>query len=130
MQAEAAERGREAEELRQQLSSGTQHADALAAAQSQAHDLEQQLSQLQAALQQEASTAQQALQVCPSLHRDDFQGQHATGLVMEDFSALMMVYVEAFRLCTKACESQNGELAVLAGQGQLCERGGRPGQGL
>ena len=62
MQADAAERAREAEELRQQLSSGAQHADALATAQSRTHDLEQQLKQLQAALQQENGRAQEALQ--------------------------------------------------------------------
>lgn len=67
LQVEAADRAREAEELRQQLSSGAQHADALAAAQSQVHDLEQQLSQVQAALQQETSRAQEALQVCAVL---------------------------------------------------------------
>ena len=66
---EAADRAREAEELRQQLSGGAQHADALAAAQSQVHDLEQQLSQVQAALQQEASRAQEALQVCSASWR-------------------------------------------------------------
>ena len=90
VQAEAAERGREAEELRQQLSSGAQHADALAAAQSQVHELEQQLGQVQAALQQESSTAQQALQVChPLLCR------HAPGLTCTEVLPCLVVYKEA-----------------------------------
>ena len=91
VQAEAAERTREAEELRQQLSSGAQHADALAAAQSQVHDLEQQLGQVQAALQQETSTAQQALQVCPSPH--DVHMYQAACLNTNKDSALHGVYL-------------------------------------
>jgi len=66
MQAEAADRARESEELRQQLGSNAQHADALAAAQSQVHDLEQHVRQLETAVQQENSRAQEALQVCPN----------------------------------------------------------------
>lgn len=63
VQANTAERAREAEELRQQLSSGPQHAEALSAARSRQLELEQQIDQLKAALQQEASNAQTTLEV-------------------------------------------------------------------
>ena len=64
MQADAAYKAQEAEELQRQLGSGAQDAEALAAAQSQVHGLQQQAQQLQTALQLETSRAEEALQVC------------------------------------------------------------------
>ena len=64
MQADATYKAQEAEELRRQLGSGAESAEALAAAQSQVHGLQEQVLQLQAALQHETSRAEEALQVC------------------------------------------------------------------
>ena len=64
MQADAAYKAQEAEELQRQLGNGAESAEALAAAQSQVHGLQQQAQQLQSALQHETSRAEEALQVC------------------------------------------------------------------
>ena len=63
MQADAAYKAQEAEELQRQLGSGAESAEALAAAQSEVHGLQGQVQQLQAALQHETSRAEEALQV-------------------------------------------------------------------
>ena len=129
MKAEAADRAREAEELRQQLSSGAQHADALAAAQSQVHDLEQQLSQVQGALQQEASRAQEALQVCSAICH---LLQIYMPVIKEGICPLMAVHEEAIWVFARRCrrvrlagcyEASHGADSMLAGQGQLHQGG-------
>ena len=89
MQAEAADSARESEELRQQLGSDAQHADALAAAQTQVHDLKQHVSQLETAVQQENSRAQEALQVCPSALR--FNGDRRMSFTLEGSHPDMVV---------------------------------------
>ena len=75
MQADAAYKAQEAEELQRKLGNGAESAEALAAAQSQVHGLQEQVQQLQAALQRETSRAQEALQVCAT----NCSGRHIGG---------------------------------------------------